>query len=320
MPTLEEAVAAAFEPAPAPAASPGEAPEATTAESPPNPETPVAATTAPDTETEPSPDPEPTPKPEPTPTQPATPSTTDAPSVEDLQAIKARFAEDHPELAPVMTAALKEMERGLARKFEQVAALKREAAEQIVSDERLKGIPQQDLLQMAEWHRLATTNPQAAADHLFAASEQLRQQASTQPQTPNPYQQLPPQIAAELEEMRSYYRQQTQNQVVQQIEGEFSKLTGEFGGNAIPENQRLHVLETIQAKGLGITEIPLMWKALYGVDHARQEALKKGQAMRAQKAGLSAGSPAAPPPATTPNKPKDLWSALDEVCSSQGLR
>src|SRR5205823_3848261 len=71
---------------------------------------------------------------EPTPTV-ATPATPDAPSVEDLKAIKERFGTDHPELVPVMDAFLKEAQRGLNRKFEQVAALKKEAAEQFVSDE-----------------------------------------------------------------------------------------------------------------------------------------------------------------------------------------
>src|SRR5437660_1134636 len=84
----------------------------------------------------------------------------------------------------------------------------------------------------------------ASPDALFQMSEQLR--AEAQNPTTNPYAQLPPQVAAELQSMRQYVHQQTQQQVIQQIEGAFAQLTGEFGGNAIPETQRLHVLETVQ--------------------------------------------------------------------------
>jgi hypothetical protein len=310
MPTLEEALAGVFDAPAEPAAS--DPAVATTAENEPV-ETPTETATAAEGETPPA---ETAAAPE---TQAATPSTTDAPSVEDLQAIKARFAEDHPELAPVMNAALKEMERGLQRKFEQVAALKKQTAEQIIREERLQAIPQDELLQMAEWHRLAQSNPEAAADRLFAASEQLRQQAQHPNTNTTPYSQLPPELAAELQQMRGFYHQQTQQQVAQQIEGQFTALSSEFGSQPIPENQRIHVLETIQQRGLGVDDIPLMWKALYGVDHARQEALKKGQAMRQQKAGLSAGATAAPPPASA-NRPKTLEDALAEVCSAHGVR
>jgi hypothetical protein len=317
MPTLEEALGAAFDEA-----------TGTAANTSPDPATPPAGDTPPaDSTSNPNPDPATPPAgttPDPAATAPATnPATPSSPTgagvdTNDLKAVKERVVADHPELEPVLNAALKEMERGLTRKFEQLSALKKEAAEQVVQDARLQGIDRNDLAEMAQWHRLAQTNPAAAADYLFQVSENLRQQS--QNPAANPYAQLPPQVAQEMEAQRQFIRQQTQQQIVQQIDGEFTKLQAEFGGAAIPENQRIHVLEYCQKKNLDVEDIGVVWRAYYGAEYARQDGIKRGQTLRAQKEGLGAGSTATPPPSSGDNKPKNLLDALSEVCDSHGVR
>jgi hypothetical protein len=306
MPTLEEALSAAFDgptetPAPAPEPVPAAEGDADTA--------PDLTAASPDTTPDSPPDP---------PAAAAIPVNPDAVDVSDLKAVKERILADHPELEPVLSASLKEMERGLQRRFDQLSALKREAAEQVLTENRLQGIPGDELAGMAEWYRLSRTDPAKAADALFQMSEQLR--AEAQNPTSNPYGQLPPQVAAELQQMRDYVTQQTQTQIIAQIESTFTGLAPEFGGNAIPENQKRHVLETVQARNLGIEDIGMVWKALYGADYAKQAGIKAGQQLRQQKAGLAAGTTAAPAaPAGTP-KPKDLRSALEEICTAHGVR
>lgn len=245
-------------------------------------------------------------------------------SVEDLKAIKERYLSTNPDMEPVLAAALKEMERGLNKKFEQVASLKKEAAEQLVYSEKIKNVPQTELLGMVELYNVMANGSPAQksqiADYLYDLQEALRDQSNNYNQnnsnTPD-WRNTP-----EWQQLQQITYQQQLQHLQTQLENSYKSLEPEFGNQPIPKNQKEHVEEEAQKLGLGVESIPMLWRALYGYDYAKQEGIKKGQQMRQEKQGLGVtpSTSPAPSPIAPSNKPKDLKSSVESVLDAYGVR
>jgi hypothetical protein len=256
---------------------------------------------------------------------PATTETRSPVDLADLESVKARVLADNPELEPIVTAKFREIDRIVNKKLEQLAALRKETAEQVVLDERIKSIPPDELAGFAQLYQtLNHGTPQQkeeAADYLFQLQEDLRSQSVNSPaNTVNDSSGF--RSTPEWQEFRTFQFQQSLQQTQQQLDAKYTELQPEYGGQPIPTHQREHVEELARQKNLSVEDIPMVWRHLYGNDFAKQEGIRKGQQLRKEKESLGIGNSTAPPPSPVGGdaNPKNLRDAVASVCDSRGIR
>lgn len=241
--------------------------------------------------------------------------------IADLKSTRDRVATDFPELKPVLDLALKEMERDLQKKYRNLSALQKDTAETLIYDEKLKAIPKEELNGMASmYHTMQNGSPQdknALADYLFGLSETLRDsQFVTNNQSVPAWKNDP-----EWQQMQQQLNAHKAENFHNLVNSTFDSLKPEFGDKSIPTSQRDHVMEICRAKNLNINDIPMVWRAEYGVAYAKQEVLKNRQSTAKEKAGLSISSGGAPaPPSTSSAKRLSFEDKLNAICDARGLQ
>jgi hypothetical protein len=227
----------------------------------------------------------------------------------------AEFDQAHPELAPYR----KQLQGSFTKAQQELAEQRKQ----------FEGIDPGDAAFLRQVTELATWNPQAAADLLDRARQQLLgPQASTPQPAPSPEEE--PEFATEVErqlwierettrrelaEMRAWRQQETQARNMAQINEKFARLESEQG-RAIPTEERNQVarwcMQNAKQAGDGtllLPEVDWAWK-LMNWDKVRQSARSEAAGSVERKAGISPGPSSLAHGDAPPREPKTQREAL----------
>lgn len=192
----------------------------------------------------------------------------------------AEFDQAHPELAPY-----RKQLQGSFTKAQQELAEQRKAYE---------GVDPGDVAFLKQVSELATWNPQAAAQMLDQAKQQLLGAAPLpQGQTSQGEE---PEFATDVErqlwQRLQAVEQQTEAQQIARTRAEMDRQFQEAGqqiGQEIPYEQRAAAARYCLQNGIPPTQIGMVWKGLYGFEAARKTGRSEAASVVERKAGIGNG-------------------------------
>lgn len=230
---------------------------------------------------------------------------------DDLRSYLEKKKAERPELAEEMDRIHREFQSQLTPRLQEAAELRKQ----------FEGLDPADAQFLRQVNEMALVNPQAAAQMLENARQQLLGAYSVpEVQAPEEWEFATPMEQRqyqELQELKAWRAQEETARTKADMEQQFTAIGKEFG-QEVPYEERQAAARYCLEKQIHPSQIGLVWKGMYGLQQAKRLGRDEASSVIERKSGLHPGPSGItmPPPAPAP-EPKTLREALEQAAAGK---